>query len=359
MQIDLHAIYKLLNCISLFLSSDREASVMLANSWLYHYYSVQSKIQFGIPFEGPPRVPPTAPFYHHHSPTIQPGLSHPYPPHVSYGYHSPVGVPSQGSPSLVNHHNGSSGQSIGHHNPGMAGDHYRPYSYRLESQPVDYSQQNPIEIRCSSANSSSSSSNNNNNNRVGSPPSKRRAINRLEPLYIPENDDSPESTIMELSSSHHMGESHGQTVLLTTVIPRSRIITKAPPADPPDFMEQWNPSPPWSETAQKVPDMSHQELSPYLTTTPPTPTSAPHGPGAFSFDWMPEQFVPIMDCSPCLPCLTQDGMAVPMSVSVPLQMPHWPSDHRLLPLQSIDRRSDDENGNTVFFLIFFLILLNK
>lgn len=32
---------------------------MYANSWLYHYYTVQSKIQFGIPYEGPARVQAT------------------------------------------------------------------------------------------------------------------------------------------------------------------------------------------------------------------------------------------------------------------------------------------------------------
>lgn len=68
-------------------------------------------------------------------------------------------------------------------------------------------------------------------------------------------------------------------------------------------MEQWNPSPPWSDTTvQRVPDLSHQELSPYVTATPPTPTGTPgcyvaaaHLAGtysAFSFDLTPEQYVP-------------------------------------------------------------------
>ena len=318
---------------------------MLANSWLYHYYSVQSKIQFGLPYDGPPtnRVPAT-PSYYHPTPTIPSSLTHSYVTshHMPYGYHSPVGIPPhQSSPGLIGHHNG---QQIGSHS--SAGEHYRPYAYRTE--PVDYSQtttpipiNSQVEPRCSSTNSSVSGS-----HRIGSPPSKRRAIARLEPLYIPENPDSLDTSMVELHSQHsHESDSGGgngvdgggSTVLLTTVIPtRHRFYTKAIPADPGDFMEQWNPSPPWSETAQKVPDIMQQELSPYLTTTPPTPTSAPppssHGP-AFSFDWMPEQFVPIMDCPPS--CL-------PMPVSMQLQMSHWPTDHRLLCTQSLDRHHDED-----------------
>ncbi|XP_055713738.1 PAS domain-containing protein cky-1 isoform X2 [Phlebotomus papatasi] len=316
--------------------SDREASVMLANSWLYHYYSVQSKIQFGLPFEGPPRVPSTTPYYHHPPPTIQPTLTHHSSPHhVPYGYHSPIGVgPHQGSPSIISHHH--NGAPPTHHQtpPGLPGDYYKTYTYhRYESQPVDYSQATPpAEIRCSSRGSAS--------HRSGTPPSKRRAIGRLEPLYIPD-EESPESTMMELQA-HGGGVENGvsgQTVILSTVAPRPRLFTKAPPVDSPDFMEQWNPSPPWSETAQKVPDIAHQELSPYLTTTPPTPTSAtapPHS-HTFSFDWVPEQFVPV-DC----------GIAVPVPLAVPLQIAHWPADHsHLMPMQPPERREDADTGTVL------------
>ncbi|GLH17170.1 Protein of unknown function, partial [Gryllus bimaculatus] len=90
-------------------------------------------------------------------------------------------------------------------------------------------------------------------------------------------------------------------------------------------MEQWNPSPPWSDSAlQKilvtfrvplfhhsselarysagggtkrsvcqVPDIIQQDLSPcYMTSTPPTPTATPGTAApphhAFSFDWAAE-----------------------------------------------------------------------
>lgn len=317
---------------------------MLANSWLYHYYSVQSKIQFGIPYEGPARVPPTTPYFHHHSPTLQTGLTHPYatPHHMSYGYHSPVGIPHQGSPGIVGHHNGNGAPPLNHHN---SGDHYRPYAYRLEAQPVDYSQVSPlnnqIEPRCSSVNSLSNGS-----NPIGSPPSKRRVIARLEPLYIPEHhQESSETSLGEVNiypNSH--GSDGGSTVLMTAVAPpRHRIHSKAMQIEPPDFMEQWNPSPPWSETTQKVPDIVQQELSPYLARTPPTPTSAPpphsNGP-AFSFDWMPEQFVPIMDYGPGIAC--HDGSSAHvMPVQMQLQMTHWPPEHKLMAMHS-DKRMDEE-----------------
>lgn len=65
-----------------------------------------------------------------------------------------------------------------------------------------------------------------------------------------------------------------------------------------DMMDQWNPSPTWSESAlQKVPDVCQQDLSPYVTTTPPTPTGTPSAYSqnyshTFVFDWSPEQYVP-------------------------------------------------------------------
>ncbi|XP_050085571.1 uncharacterized protein LOC126571253 [Anopheles aquasalis] len=209
----------------------------------------------------------------------------------------------------------------------------------------------------------SSSTNNHNTPNDHRPPAKKR--NRLEPLSIPDNSgqspDSPETSTPladyhsgQPGSTGHMenggtgagdtlhgmngldgtgalgstsggtgaGGGGGGTMLIGTIASNrttalGRLHAKSvilPPtvaslgSEPTDFMEQWNPSPPWSDTtAQKVPDISHQELSPYMTTTPPTPTSAPHqmlnGGGGFptattfSFDWMPEQFVPIVtDC---------------------------------------------------------------
>nr|XP_040226778.2 uncharacterized protein LOC120951865 [Anopheles coluzzii] len=512
--------------------SDREASVMLSNSWLYHYYTVQSKMQFGIPFEGATRIPPTAPYYqpsatgHNlspsgagtsgggvamasgtsggtltatgHGPYTAPHHSHHHVP-VAYGYHSPSGQHHNGgsvTPMLHAHHhqqavNNGAGLSTG-------GDEYgnrAAYGFRLDStgQPVDYSGGHPTpptsappaignpvaipipvvqvtpHIRChngggggggagNSSNSdqgasgSGSSGNGTPNSHQssggsasdrhnGTPPAKKRNINRLEPIYIPENgqSESTEVSAIELqtnSAALHQQDNAGtggvanglnhlnssidgggslgngsgqgggggggvglQTMLLGSRTSIGRLHSKSAllpttvsnlSNEPTDFMEQWNPSPPWSDTtAQKVPDITHQELSPYMTTTPPTPTSAPHQhhtggyPTAttFSFDWMPEQFVPIAtDCTgstlvpvtsnavsqtagsgtssiSCLSansshvssaagnmgcvlppsCLTQEGLPIPglaLPMPVPLQIPPppWPSDHRLLAL---------------------------
>lgn len=325
---------------------------MFANSWLYHYYSVQSKIQFGIPYEGPARVPPSTTYFHLHSPTLQAGLSHPYaaPHHISYSYHSPVGIPPhQGSPGIVGHHQNGNGPPLNHHS---GNDHYRPYAYQIDAQPVDYSQVNPvnnqIEPRCGSANSLSNGS-----NQMGSPPSKRRVIARLEPLYIPDHyqeNSETNATVTEVTpyATAHDNEG-GSTVLMTTVsTPRHRIHSKAVQMEPPDFMDQWNPSPPWSETAQKVPDIVQQELSPYLARTPPTPTSAPpphsNNGQAFSFDWMPEQFVPIMDYGHGIAC--HDGAAIvpPMPIQMQLQMTHWPPEHKLM-VAHPDKRTEEEIGS--------------
>lgn len=357
--------------------SEREASVMFANSWLYHYYSVQSKIQFGIPYEGPTRAPSTTAYFgHHHSPTLQsPGLGHPYATphhHMSYGYHSPVGIaPHQSSPGNVgHHHHNGNGPPLNHHN---SSDHYRPYAYRIDAQTTDFSPialsiPHQIEPRCGSANSLSNGS-----NHLGSPPSKRRAIARLEPLYIPEPQETSSTVISDTSvgdittayaTSHGSNGSDGGvgnsggTALMTAVValPRHRVHSKAMPMETPDFMDQWNPSPPWSETTQKVPD-PQQELSPYLARTPPTPTSASpiHSNGggpAFSFDWMSEQFVSIMDYSSHHGLSVHDGQVamqtvLPPSTAIPvqmqLQMTPWPiaADHKLITMHA-DKRPEEE-----------------
>ncbi|XP_053679839.1 uncharacterized protein LOC128730785, partial [Anopheles nili] len=437
--------------------SDREASVMLSNSWLYHYYTVQSKMQFGIPFEGATRIPPTAPYYG--GPGHSPGAgtsggslqAHGYgggPHHPAYGYHSPSGQHHNGgtaTPMLHGHQQQQQQQQqpVGH----AGGDEYggRGYGFRLDAagQTVDCSgaghptpptsappaMSGPIpvvpvtpHIRCHNGGSSGGDTATVTNGgsagverQNGTPPAKKRNVNRLEPIYIPsesgssvEPSDGPPGqpelgqsvgtlhpadgsglgglggggggggggglqTMVLGGRTGPIGRLHAKSAILPTTVTNMA-------SEPTDFMEQWNPSPPWSDTtAQKVPDITHQELSPYMTTTPPTPTSAPHqhhGSGGFqtattfSFDWMPEQFVPIVtDCTsvvgnitgsqvigtqPVLSCLAtashgsvgsmsgtsliQDGLpvpglALPMPVVLPIPPPPWPSDHRLLALE--------------------------
>ncbi|XP_053951924.1 uncharacterized protein LOC128859152 [Anastrepha ludens] len=505
--------------------NEREASVMLANSWLYHYYSVQSKIQFGLAFDAPTRVPPTTPaaaaaaavYYHHHAhhaahphshhhtgaaaatttatlpatasagyaTALHPHQSHPHVHHphhqhlhphqhthphshqhphhqyhhmTSYGtYHTPAGATSGGSMSVGSGSGGSaegspaphlSGQQTQQHlqsngtlamtaaaNAGMInGTSVGQYIYhhRLGLEPVDYSQvpsgaavviglngarspangQADGQMRCSSANSSVSShnaatphyithtnnttsgshnssnnantnhnnSNNNHNSthnlnhnngssinsngstnsshhqRLNSPPTKRRAIGKLEPLYLPDEatDETP-TTVTEIDTPYHLhshshslisapAESHASVIFATVVPTRPRFIQKSLPNDPPDFIDQWNPSPPWSESAQKLSldssSSTQQELSPCITTTPPTPTSAPpSGPlgtncsglqtlgPAFSFEWMSDPLVPVADSY--VACITPpDG--VPLVVthhphSAVQHSLHWPT----------------------------------
>lgn len=351
---------------------------MYANSWLYHYYSIQSKIQFGIPYEGPARVQPsTTPYmhhhihhtnhqhhHHHHSPTaVETSIGHPYVTshHMSpYGYHSPV-PQHQASPGLVNHYSNSTPQ-LNYHS---AGEHYRPYAYRIDAQPVDYSSA----ISATGELITVPNGDTNPPNENGSPPLKRRSLARLEPLYIPDtqHDSSSDTSVGELHTfPASIGD--GGTVLLTAVGPlrHSQTHIKAMHAsDAHDFMDQWNPSPPWSETTQKVPDIVQQELSPYLARTPPTPTSAPtpanstNG-AAFSFDWMPEQFVPSMDgtiaVGSFMPIETAASSVMP--IQLPLQIAHWstppqqPTDQKFYSLQPIgDRHSEDDargNSNTIF-----------
>lgn len=366
--------------------SDREATVMYANSWLYHYYSIQSKIQFGIPYEGPTRVQAaTTPYmhhhhihhtnhqhhHHHHSPTaVETSIGHPYVTshHMSpYGYHSPV-PQHQASPGLVNHYSNSTPQ-LNYHN---AGEHYRPYAYRIDAQPVDYSSA----IIATGELMSVPNGDANQTNENGSPPVKRRALARLEPLYIPDNqhDSSSDTSVGELHAFQSSAGDGGTAVLLTSVGPlrHSQTHIKAMHTnDAHDFMDQWNPSPPWSETTQKVPDIVQQELSPYLARTPPTPTSAPtpanstNG-AAFSFDWMPEQFVPSMDGTVSVGTFMpiENASTAVMPIQLPLQIAHWstppqPIDHKFYSLQPIvDRHSeDDTRGKFFFFFSFFSSIL--
>lgn len=306
-------------------NSDREASVMYANSWLYHYYTVQSKIQFGIPYEGPARVQGSNDAYlqqqqpeqndlhnqnnhshhhsfHHYSPnSLQNPLTHSYLHHShhvsSYGYHSPV-AQHQSSPGLVNHY-GNNTPHIGYHS---SNEGYRPYAYRIDPiLPVDYSGHvSPMTNHSTNSSNGNIKSNNQADSESGSPPAKRRAVNRLEPLFIPEHQqESSSDETLHAEPVYQTTTGDGGTVLLTTVLPGrySHTHIKAVSNEPTDLIDQWNPSPPWSETTQKVPDIAQQELC-YLSRTPPTPTSAPlmsSNGAAFSFDWMPEQFVPIVD----------------------------------------------------------------
>lgn len=140
---------------------------------------------------------------------------------------------------------------------------------------------------------------------------------------------------------------------LTHSTPSRRTISKISSVDPTEFIDQWNPSPPWSEAAlQKVPDLSHQELSPYVTTTPPTPSGTPSGVysngqthPAFTFDWSPEQYVPHSQYAMMTGVSEeahQSGNTWPEHRLFPLQPP--PSTRLIHPLQIVDRMESEPNN---------------
>ncbi|XP_054273278.1 PAS domain-containing protein cky-1 [Macrosteles quadrilineatus] len=265
--------------------SEREATVMRANSWLYHYYMVQSKLQYGLAYDTHVATRMSTPYF-------QQSQYHPQdtpPPPPVAAYHHQVS-PSQ-LPTPTPHH--LHPQATLAHTPEPV---FR-YGRRSEPEPVDYSLHSEPQ-------------------RHDSPHLKQE----------PPSDLSPGSS----PSSEAVDREVGGTVLVastTASLGRSRLLVKAATTivDPHDFMDQWNPSPPWSDTTvQKVPDIVTdmvQDMQ-YVTTTPPTPVSLQHTPGPhsqhFSFDWAPEQFVPNVHHSHPLP--VDDDVS-------------WPSDHRLFPLQ--------------------------
>ena len=182
-----------------------------------------------------------------------------------------------------------------------------------------------------------------------------------------EQEQSPRSSPASLVDL----DSGGGTVLLSSTqsLGRSRLlVTKAATAlDPAEMMEQWNPSPPWSDTTvQKVPDILHQDLSPYVTTTPPTPGSGVsyQQPTTFTFDWTPEQYVPAPP-----PLIDPEEHTLLGCFSWTTATP----DHRLFPLQppppprpSLIVRVDQDTDHLLLHTIkgkrnifFFLFNINR
>lgn len=377
--------------------------MLLTNSWLYHYYSVQSKIQFGLSYDthqqhqhpnmSPRLAPPHSPSSFLHQQQAQPqALSHhhhlPYgSPHYSYGYPTTIhGSTGNGGGGLVGGNSASTGGQTTathhhHHHNNNNNSHIimnlngfetvaktqatTTNNHIVEDRPKTPMTATPTTTPAPTKRRAELSQN------PQQTSSKKRAISRLEPIYIPDQSSSPpEDTMTELRNGFG-GENSNQTVIMGTISyarPRTKFVGKlqtTPLLDSTEFIEQWNPSPPWSEAAQKVPDIGPQELSPYMTTTtPPTPNSANivtpmavsaahlsshlssgpksaatngslsgHG-SAFSFDWVPEQFVPVAttDCSLALPPLAPPINCVsflPQELSIHQSQhrsfSHWPT----------------------------------
>ncbi|XP_044314828.1 uncharacterized protein LOC108050962 [Drosophila rhopaloa] len=306
--------------------NDREASIMLANSWLYHYYTVQSKIQFGMPLESGIRVAPGTPSSGYYSPHAS------HPPATPGGATPSLGIASNFGSHHHPHHSHHPHHHHHHHHPATA-YHHHPHMgtyggvYHAEAaielkddqplfsfqEPVDYSQ---VNSQVNPANQASTP--NPPASKSATPPPPKKRARKLEPLYLhaerspaaaitPEPDCYTIHTHPAAAYATSSVVSSDASVIYATIVPtRPRLPNKTLPPDPADFIEQWNPSPPWSESAQKASldsfGSSH-ELSPCITTTPPTPTSAtPHQSGlgttqtigpAFSFEWMSDPLVPV------------------------------------------------------------------
>lgn len=357
---------------------DQEAAVMRANSWLYHYYMVQSKLQYGMQFEAQtsPRVPSTGP------PSVQgqTGTIPPPPPPTAvplYAYHhqqSPHSAypPTDHHHQQQQHHQHQQQQQQPQHFNQLPDGYFRyaaaPAStaagtilttvgttkrHRLEPEPVDYSVHSPEQTP---------------------PPLKTEDVHSM-------TVDSPTSPPMGGGDSDGGGSGGGgcaatltsSTLPSATSLGRSRALVKAA-MDPGDLMmETWNPSPPWSDCCsgpgalQKVPDvdMLGGGGGSYCgQPTPPTPGSggsyhpssgAPtavqqhhhsgscngstddqvptvdllhhhhHQPSTFTFDWPGEQYVPNVH-----------EVLVEPTPHYLVPFPPWPhatDHHRLFPLQ--------------------------
>ncbi|CAG9112619.1 unnamed protein product [Plutella xylostella] len=253
-------------CTNQVLSED-EAAVMKANPWLYHYYAVQSKLHYGLAYEAATRM------YGPPPPDIQV-----YPPPMQYAPTPPLCI-NGGQPMIMP--NAGLQPHIPHVPPHLAPMHY---SYeRPETGPVDYSvslQDNRYpNIRIEDT-------------RI-QPNAKRKAKNPDSKPNTPITNMSPRCTPSTITSG-------GDTLVAVaaTSIASRRPGSKSFNITETELIDQWNPSPTWSESAlQKVPDVCQQDLSPYVTTTPPTPSGTPSAythnySHTFVFDWSPEQYVP-------------------------------------------------------------------
>jgi hypothetical protein len=362
---------------------------MLSNSWLYHYYSVQSKIQMGFSYEtggssgsSTPRMPqisnnfypyqpqhyqmhqlhstaydiqPTHHLHGHHHYDYSPPVSNNNHHHndinhnnspaslkesvaaIDYSQQTPPSAPPSHSLEKLSpaHENGSSGSrekivvedfSDAPSRKKAAGDDkgnkLQNHDGKGKLSKVDYksvriSNKKYTFKRIESLQISDSSSNNNNNNTPLTVPTSSSENDEIPPPRAHAYDNHNEHVIMEmehrdgqmlyLNSSIHAARSRiskNFSSSLPLLPPSSHHLESSAPSSTTNHgsssstgveIEQWNPSPTWSENnIQKVPDIMHQQLSPYLITTPPTPMSASYIPhtSSFTFDWTPEHYVP-------------------------------------------------------------------
>ncbi|VVC95110.1 PAS domain-containing protein cky-1-like isoform X2 [Leptidea sinapis] len=242
--------------------SELEAAVMKANPWLYHYYAVQSKLHYGLAYEAATRM------YGPPPPDIQV-----YPATMQYAPTPPVCINGSQPVMMPNNNIQPHLQQIPTH---LTPIHYA-YE-RTDNGPVDYSvslQENRYHI----TRIEDTRPQQNNKRKSKSEEKARTPVPNISPRFVT---SSGADTLVAVAGS------------LASRRPGSKNFNISEP----EMTDQWNPSPTWSESAlQKVPDVCHQDLSPYVTTTPPTPSGTPSAYShnyshTFVFDWSPEQYVP-------------------------------------------------------------------
>lgn len=356
--------------------SAHEAPVMQANSWLYHYYMVQSKLQYGglqaAAAAAAVAATATAAAYDGNTSTV-PGStpSQPIndrasttttPIHYHHSYHSlphePIAFESTGDRYHHHHHhhhhhpndnnlhqydhqqhvqynhNGNNQPQHRHRSSNNTTDehHIGSHGYGENSlpEPVDYSLQqhgtDDISRRGEDCSPLTSVHHIHHVRQQHLLHNRYEVDGDVEPVDPEDDRDSPppDEVIVDLDRSSTTVAVHSRiyqtttgtaTAVQLTAIkmnhrPHLKSIATCDPAT--EFMEQWNPSPPWSDTLQKVPDIVHHDLSPYVTTTPPTPSghasvtptsasTSSQNVGAFTFDWIPEQYVPNVQSPPPAP----------------------------------------------------------
>lgn len=248
---------------------------MRANNWLYHYYMVQSKLQYGMQFEAQtsPRVPSAGPT----------GVPPPAPAVPMYAYHH------QQSPHGAGGGSGGAGDHRQDAYPPVDNHHQQQHHHQQQEPVHNYHQQLPppdgyFRYAATAAPATAVATATSTVPTVGT--AKRRR--RLEPEPVDYSVHSPEQTpplktedgghsmTSDSPPSPAMGGDSGGTrggcaaavaTALSSSLPsatslgRSRALVKAA-MDPGDLMmETWNPSPPWSDCCsgngalQKVPDV--------------------------------------------------------------------------------------------------------
>lgn len=270
--------------------SEAEAAVMRTNGWLYHYYSVQNKLHYGLAYDG---AHPTSRLLYYPEQSSH-GTSEFGSTHDVAAYPHLAAMPGSLQTHIVTHQAGAATHAH-HHN--QHHHHHHHHHRRADSEPVDYS------------------------------------YGKRKPKDLTNLELDVETTATETDA----GGGGDGLLVISHLSERPRTLLKV---DPHELIDQWNPSPPWSDTLQKVPDLCHQELSPYVGSTPPTPTATPnmHAGGAFSFDWMPEQFVPSISSS--TPMVSGSLDEVERST-------FWPaSDRQLFPLQPPPKRNHPSTGRS-------------